>query len=568
VLFRQEEAEMRRKLIEADLIECVLGLGPNLFYNSPMEACVVICRTDKPKKRRGKILLINAVNEVTRERAQSFLTYEHVDHIVCAYNDFKDETGFARVARLEEIQAKDSNLSIPLYVTSVSSSVSVVQTGKVTHHSDNLPKLLDDWHSSRKSVAVSIHNVFPNISSPIQEKMLKRIESGTLYDRKGWRTLPLGEFARSINERVEPSEAAEDIYVGLEHLDPQDLHIRRWGKGSDVIGTKLRFRKGDIIFGRRRAYQRKLAVAEFDGICSAHAMVVRAKPEVVLPEFLPFLMISDRFMNRAVEISVGSLSPTINWKTLKREEFCLPPLDQQRRIAEILWAFDDSNKKLQAFYDSLKAFYKATLDRGCLENGEMHRLGDIVDYASDGPFGSKLKTEHYTSFGARVIRLQNIGDGKFDDTDKAFISMNYFGELMHHEVRAEDVIVAGLGDEKHLVGRAALIPGNIGPAVNKADCFCLRGASGRVLNAYIAHFLNSKFGTDQVKALAQGTTRLRINVGNLKTILVSLPSLSQQVHLIGKVDEMQQLMTIIAHGLKCNSGTRNAILNKIFEGRS
>jgi type I restriction enzyme M protein len=76
VLFRQEEADMRRKLIEADLIECVLGLGPNLFYNSPMEACVLVCRTQKPKNRRGKILFINAVNEVTRERAQSFLTDE------------------------------------------------------------------------------------------------------------------------------------------------------------------------------------------------------------------------------------------------------------------------------------------------------------------------------------------------------------------------------------------------------------------------------------------------------------------------------------------------------------
>ena len=151
----------------------------------------------------------------------------------------------------------------------------------------------------------------------------------------------LATFAQSVNERVEPSQAGDEIYVGLEHLDPQDLHIRRWGKGSDVIGTKLRFRKGDLIFGRRRAYQRKLAVAEFDGICSAHAMVVRAKPDVVLPEFLPFLMMSDRFMNRAVEISVGSLSPTINWSTLKLEEFALPPLDQQRRIAEILWAVDE-----------------------------------------------------------------------------------------------------------------------------------------------------------------------------------------------------------------------------------
>jgi type I restriction enzyme M protein len=116
VLFRQEEAEMRRKLIEADLIECVLGLGPNLFYNSPMEACVVVCRTQKPRARRGKILFINALNEVTRERAQSFLTDGHFQRVVRAYRDFKDEPGFARVVPIGDIRAKEGNLSIPLYV--------------------------------------------------------------------------------------------------------------------------------------------------------------------------------------------------------------------------------------------------------------------------------------------------------------------------------------------------------------------------------------------------------------------------------------------------------------------
>ncbi len=133
VLFRQEEAEMRRKLIEADAIECVLGLGPNLFYNSPMEACVVICRTAKSKARKGKILFINAVNEVTRERAQSFLTDGHIERIVQAYEQFKDEPGLARVATLEEIRAKDGNLSIPLYVAPVANGGSdnqLPETGK------------------------------------------------------------------------------------------------------------------------------------------------------------------------------------------------------------------------------------------------------------------------------------------------------------------------------------------------------------------------------------------------------------------------------------------------------
>jgi type I restriction enzyme M protein len=120
VLFRQEEDEMRRKLIEADLIECVLGLGPNLFYNSPMEACVVICRTAKPKGRKRRILFINALNEVTRERAQSFLTDDHIERIVEAYEKFKDEPSFTRVATREEIRAKEGNLSIPLYIAPMS----------------------------------------------------------------------------------------------------------------------------------------------------------------------------------------------------------------------------------------------------------------------------------------------------------------------------------------------------------------------------------------------------------------------------------------------------------------
>jgi type I restriction enzyme M protein len=116
VLFRNEESEMRRKLVESDLLECVLGLGPNLFYNSPMEACVVICRTLKPAERRGKILFIDAVREVARERAQSFLRPEHQQRIVAAYRAFVDQPGFAKVVSIEEVFAKDANLSIARYV--------------------------------------------------------------------------------------------------------------------------------------------------------------------------------------------------------------------------------------------------------------------------------------------------------------------------------------------------------------------------------------------------------------------------------------------------------------------
>lgn len=165
--------------------------------------------------------------------------------------------------------------------------------------------------------------------------------------KTGWKMVKFGDFVQNVSARVDPAEAETAVYVGLEHLDPSTLHLRKWGHPSDVTGQKLAFKKGDVIFGRRRAYQRKLAVAEFDGICSAHSMVVRAKPKMILPEFLPFFLQSDMFMDRAIAISVGSLSPTINWTALKVLEFPLPPLDEQKRIAEILWAADGAASAYQ-----------------------------------------------------------------------------------------------------------------------------------------------------------------------------------------------------------------------------
>ncbi len=276
-----------------------------------------------------------------------------------------------------------------------------------------------------------------------------------IFDRTGWKRLAFGEFAESIGERAEPKDAQEEIYVGLEHLDPQCLHIRRWGKGSDVIGGKLRFRKGDIIFGKRRAYQRKLAVAEFSGICSAHALVMRAKPDMILPEFLPFLMMSDRFMNRAVEISVGSLSPTINWTTLKQQTFDLPPLDQQRRIAEILWTVDEVDQShLKACKTAIlsERAYMNKLFGDIFEENKVARLGDISEFITSG---SRGWSEHYSKQGPVFLRSQNIRDQVLDFTDLQNVQPPEGAEGERTRTRAGDIVITVTGNS---VGNVAYIP--------------------------------------------------------------------------------------------------------------
>ncbi|MGO9960545.1 MAG: restriction endonuclease subunit S, partial [Solirubrobacteraceae bacterium] len=197
-----------------------------------------------------------------------------------------------------------------------------------------------------------------------------------------WLRTPFGQFAESVTERVDdPSSAGVERYVGLEHLDPGSLRIKRWGHPSDVEATKLRFQPGDVIFGRRRAYQRKLAQANFAGICSAHALVLRARPSIVLPEFLPYLMRTDAFFERALAISVGSLSPTINWRTLAREHFSVPPLDEQRHIASVLSAetaaaekFEDAIATARTVRRSLAA---ANFQRA-LSGDDVRQLGELL----------------------------------------------------------------------------------------------------------------------------------------------------------------------------------------------
>ena len=150
-----------------------------------------------------------------------------------------------------------------------------------------------------------------------------------------YETIRFDSIATNISERVEPKDTELSVYVGLEHLDSDNLKIERTGKPDDVIGTKLKIYKGDIIFCKRRAYLRKVAVSHFDGIASAHSMVLRANEKNIEMEFLPFFMQSDAFIDRAIQISEGFLSPTIKAKTLGKQEFLLPKKEKQKKLLSL-----------------------------------------------------------------------------------------------------------------------------------------------------------------------------------------------------------------------------------------
>jgi type I restriction enzyme M protein len=150
ILFRDSEAEMRKKMVEEDLVECVIGLGPNLFYNSPMEACLLITKTNKEQGKKGKVLIINAVKEVKQDKNIAFLEKQHIDKIFNNYQNFSDEPGFSKVVPIEEILENKGSLNIAQYVSNVDSSREQI----------SLNQAMEDWENQSETLKKSMNELF------------------------------------------------------------------------------------------------------------------------------------------------------------------------------------------------------------------------------------------------------------------------------------------------------------------------------------------------------------------------------------------------------------------------
>jgi len=163
-------------------------------------------------------------------------------------------------------------------------------------------------------------------------------------DKSAWKRVAFGDVAKASKEPCDPSDGSVDRYIAGEHMDTDELKIRRWGDiGDGYLGPAFhrRFRVGQVLYGSRRTYLRKVAVAEFDGVCANTTFVIETRDEnVLLRDFLPFVMTSEPFHAFAIAESKGSVNPYVNWSDIARYEFDLPPLDEQQRIADLLWAIE------------------------------------------------------------------------------------------------------------------------------------------------------------------------------------------------------------------------------------
>jgi len=403
--------------------------------------------------------------------------------------------------------------------------------------------------------------------------------------KPGWKVWRFDQIAANVNTRVDnPSKSGMEYYVGLEHLDADSLKIRRWGTPDDVEATKLMFKKGDIIFGRRRAYQRKLGVAEFDGICSAHAMVLRAKPDVVLPEFLPFFMQSDLFMNRAVEISVGSLSPTINWKAMAVQEFALPSLTEQAKFCDVLIEQDALLRTYDDLLDCAKQAVKSSTNSLLTSSKdiaeEIERFsrtseinlpdGWILSTASEicsAPVTSgSTPREGITDVetGLPFLRVQNLSfNGHLDFSSAKYLESDAFNSTKKTHVQPGDVLTNIVGPP---LGKVSLVPDGF-PEAQINQAIVRFRPRNNLLGKYLTYYLMSEFAKSWLFSRSKKTSGQRnINSSTCASLPVPMPPDELIEEIAQRMDSFFEILNPIEERKVALQNVKMRLLAKATDG--
>lgn len=369
--------------------------------------------------------------------------------------------------------------------------------------------------------------------------------------KPGWKMVKFGEVVKNANlvERDPEANGIERI-VGLEHIDPENLHVRRWNSVADGTSFTRKFVPGQTLFGKRRAYQRKVAYAEFEGICSGDILTFEPKNrKVLLPELLPFICQSNAFFDHALGTSAGSLSPRTSWTALQDFEFPLPPIDEQKRIAEILWAADEAFNQHQQSNDNLMSLKRTLLNRltvrGIGQHATQHtrlgeipvhwRLATVEDITSICQYGLSIPLNESGQYP--ILRMMNYDDGRIIANDLKYVDLDD-ADFNSFKIHKGDILF-NRTNSADLVGKVGIFDLE-GDYVFASYLVRLRADEDQILPDFLNYYLNSGLGQRRLLAYATpGVSQTNISAGNLKKVLVPLPPMEEQKQIVEVLNNLE-----------------------------
>lgn len=356
--------------------------------------------------------------------------------------------------------------------------------------------------------------------------------------KPGWRWIKFGDVVRQCKEEAAPKLG--DRYLAGEHLNTDDLKIRSWGVvGDGYLGPAFhrRFRRGQVLYVSRRTYLRKVAVADFDGICANTTYVLESKdPTVLLPALLPFIMQTKSFNNHSVKQSRGSVNPYINFSDIAWYEFALPPLDIQRRIATVASATDDvreSHAIAELQLDATRAAFTAHSFEKFSNEYPRLPANDIMDNITVGIVVKPAELYVPTTTGVKTLRSLNVFPHRFSLDAMVEISRKAHQAHSKSALRAGDIVVVRTGRP----GDAAVITEEL-DGTNCIDLIIARPGNG-ILPYFVTAFLNSQFGRRQFLSGMTGTAQKHFNVGEFNKLKIPVPPVEDQRRFVDQLRELE-----------------------------
>lgn len=384
-------------------------------------------------------------------------------------------------------------------------------------------------------------------------------------DRSIWERVRLGDVVRNLNETVKDAESVGiDRVIALEHLDPGELQISRWGDVADGTTFTKRVRPGQTLFGKRRAYQRKAAYAEFEAIASGDILVFEANPNRMLPELLPFLVQSEPFFAHALNTSAGSLSPRTNWGALAKFEFDLPPLDEQQRIADLLWEAERLKLHLDVAVRQGAEASRSWLHElfsSAAEADEVIELDQLIDPTRPICYGILMPGPE-VPHGPLVVDVKDYPRGAIEIASVRRTSPQIESGFTRSRIRSGDVLLSIRGT----VGRVAIVPEELDGQNISRDSARLSGDPDVVLPGFLRLVLLSPDVQSEIARMTTGLAVKGINVARIRAIKVPSWSLGAQREAVDRMELLETTVAQVRRERDSLVAVSKAIASQVFEG--
>jgi restriction endonuclease S subunit len=414
------------------------------------------------------------------------------------------------------------------------------------------------------------------------EEMLEQVVSELQLDKSKWNLIKFGDVAIHQKKSVDRDNTDLTRYVKGEHMGSEDLHLREWGELTDeYLGPAFirKFEEGDILYGSRRTYLRKVVIAPFSGITSNTTFVIKANEKRIDKRLLPFIMMSEGFTENSIRNSKGSVNPYINWKDIANYEFLLPPKDQQAKLAELLWAIDEViGREKEVLKKIEKVKYQICLN-SFFNGKKVNRVFDISlpksnwmlaplrEIVPDIEYGISISIpDNQDPNGIPIVSTAEID--REGNLDYSIIRKIKYQKMNTRVTLKSGDVIFNWRNTAELIGKTAIFNQ---PEGDKNDytfaSFLLRMRCDGIMmnNVFLMQLLNFY----RINEIFLGLARKAVNQANFNKnevgdLLIPVPPYNEQIEIVNDLNSIENLKTQVKIKITSSRLLQKCIINQIF----